>query len=723
VRAARETAAAPETRAGEAPAGAAVASGAVGLARLVGALAFGSALALFGPAAVFLPHSVLAPGLDPSWVFALGRLPDLPDVVPGRDWVFTYGPLAHWLVPPALGYTIYGSAALRVLGHLALVALIVVAGRRRTRTLAAVTVGWLAAVALGLEVSGALVLLSALLWCVPGRGEVTRWCSAAGLAPVLAFVRTNFAIAASAMLATALLVRGITLVRGLTLARGITSPDRRPSAQTLSRKRRVFISTGGPLEALPLGTARRGRSPAATRSLPWAAQGRLLAPVATAAAVAAACCWTIFPSASDFLAWCSGQLEIAAGYTAAMSLPGHVGLLVAGASALPVWAALVLVSWRGRWNSFAWWTVLAGPVLLSFRHSFVRQDDHMLLLFPFLTAAASLGLLFATKKSETTAAAAVAALALVGGLYALRVRDKPFEPLARWARGPENWLSLLDARDIVSRYRRLDEQSLAPARLPEELVAPLREPGIQTDVVPWALGLVAANDLRWTPNPTLQLYSAYTERLDQRVAAHFASARAPEALLVHFGQVDDRNPFWDTPRTWRAVLAAYRFEAVAPDRPLVLLRRRDRPARWVLELAGTLPAPLGAWVPLPAAPPGFDHLFAEVEVSPTARGRLETLLLRTAPFSAQLELEDGTRRTFRLVPGTLSGGILVDPAPRGIGAFARIASGQSSPRASRMRWFSPRGHPAWRDATVRLVAGRLEQDSVAAPGAGAPAYR
>jgi hypothetical protein len=347
-------------------------------------------------------------------------------------------------------------------------------------------------------------------------------------------------------------------------------------------------------------------------------------------------------------------------------------------------------------------------VVLAFRHSFVRQDDHMLILFPFLVAAASLGLLFADVPREAATAATAAALALAGGLYGVQAREQTFDPLVALARRAQDWQSLLDAGATVSRYRHLDQENLAPQRLPGDFVAPLREPGVETDAIPWELSLIAANDLAWRPNPTLQLYSAYTERLDARAAAHFASERAPEALLVHFGRVDGRNPLWDTPATLRAILGGYRFDAVAPDRALVLLRRRRVPARWVREPAGTLAAPLGEWLPVPETPAGFDYLFAEIEVPPSPLGRLEAVLLRTAPLSAELELEDGSRRTFRLVPGTLPGGILLSPAPRGIEAFARIARGEPSPRTARLRLLPRRGPPAWSDATIRLVAARLE---------------
>jgi hypothetical protein len=225
-------------------------------------------------------------------------------------------------------------------------------------------------------------------------------------------------------------------------------------------------------------------------------------------------------------------------------------------------------------------------------------------------------------------------------------------------------------------------------------------------VVPYALSLIAANDLTWRPSPTLQLFTAYTAALDRRVATHYLSQDAPDALLVHFGQVDGRNPVWDTPEAWRAVLAAYRFEAVAPDRKLILLRRRERPLRWSFEEVGVVALGVGEWLDVPPTPSGFGFLFAEIEAEPSFRGRMQSLLLRSAPLHAEV-VWDAARRRYRLVPGTAAGGILLAPLPRGAGAIERIARGQSSPRAERVRVVAADGERSWAGVRLRLVAGRL----------------
>jgi hypothetical protein len=617
----------------------------------------GIVLAAIGSPAAFVPLSALGPGLDPSYVWAIGRLPELPDVAPGRDWVFPFGPLGHLLIPPAEGPTLYVSAALRVAGHLGLVGLLLAVGRQRPARLVAATLGWLFAVVLGLQLEAGVVLGLAFAWCAPGPRRLERSCLVAALVPVAAFTRTSLALAGGALLAAGLGVRMLAQRRSPGVA-----PDER-----------------------------------------WSVCAPLLAAIVAAGVTSG----FLFPSPGALARWASGQLELALGFGQAMSLAGEPSLLAAAVAGLAGWLVLAGLAARRRWGTCAWWSITAIPVALSFRHAFARADDHVLGFFPLLVGGTALGLLLARDARETACVVVALLLAAAGGLYGLDVRGHRLAPGDVAWRGLDGWLALARPAQRAAGYRQLDREWLAPERLPDELVGPLRAPGVETDVVPFALSLIAANDLAWRPSPTLQLYTAYTAALDRRVATHYLSPSAPDALLVHFGQVDGRNPVWDTPVTWRAVLAAYRHEAVAPDRPLILLRRRERPLRWSFEEVGVVALGVGQWLDVPPTPPGFDFLFAELEAVPTFRGRMQAFLLRSAPLHADVAWDAVRRRRYRLVPGTAAGGILLAPLPRGPGAIERIARGQFSPRAERVRVVAVDGGRSWAGVRLRLVAGRL----------------
>ncbi|MEM7051560.1 MAG: hypothetical protein AAF604_17970 [Acidobacteriota bacterium] len=383
-------------------------------------------------------------------------------------------------------------------------------------------------------------------------------------------------------------------------------------------------------------------------------------------------------SGQSVLTWLTAQGQLATGFGAAMSLPNpDRAVLAAGLVALvggSVAAAAALRAGQGR----LWW-LGAVPLLLAFKHGFVRQDGHVQIFFAFLVAFAGLAMLF----SEGRSAAALAALALLVAL--------PGAPAAanhQTVLGIEGWRHLRALWTPSETAAALDRQSrraLDKRRLPGSFVADLR--GVPSvDVVPWELTYLAANDLPWQPHPTLQLYTAYTEDLDQQVAAHFAADDAPERLLVHFESLGQRHLLWDTPRTWRQLLARYRPQRFDGRRQLALLTRRDGTAPLARPLAEQKLTG-DQWV----APPGGQAgrpLWAEIDLRPTLLDRLAQTLWRTPPVFLEIDLGGERVHRHRLLPATAEGGLLVPP-PTTFEAFRAVLRGRAVGQPRRVRLTGP----------------------------------
>ena len=192
----------------------------------------------------------------------------------------------------------------------------------------------------------------------------------------------------------------------------------------------------------------------------------------------------------------------------------------------------------------AWWTLLTVPVALAFRHA----SPTMILLAP---GRSRLALLAADGMSALL-------LALSCGAFALRTRGHEIDDRRVAAVRGRPRLASARAPSAIG----LDAERLSSERLP---ASPHHCARCRVDVVPYALSLIAANEL-----------SEQRERVRRRARSQGGDALCFAARsrggLVHFGQVDRRNPFWDTPATWRSILADYRFEGVALG-----LRRRAQP--------------------------------------------------------------------------------------------------------------------------------------------------
>jgi hypothetical protein len=250
---------------------------------------------------------------------------------------------------------------------------------------------------------------------------------------------------------------------------------------------------------------------------------------------------------------------------------------------------------------------------------------------------------------------------------------------------------------------------LRPLRLPGELVAPIRRANLGVDVLPWDLSYLAANDLRWVPNPTFQLYATYTSRLDALAAEHFSGPAGPDILFVDYIGIDNRDMLWDAPATWRAILSSYQpAPALSAKAPFLVARRRKEPLVWNLQPAGEVRTRGFQWIDVPQATPG-EWIFAEIHLEKSWAGRLESLLLGVPPVMLQAVDDSGKRRVARILPETAGGGLLMSPASRHLRELGTIWYRQPGARSYvRFRIGGPGLRCFQDEIRIRWIAGRLK---------------
>jgi hypothetical protein len=557
-----------------------------------------------------LPHQLLhlSPGVDPSWVWGINHVSET-GAVPGADYAYTYGPLGSFVWSVAGGPHLQAAAVVRLLLHALFAAVLALALRRRP----AAQVGGFALAVLVSAGLGSLYEIQLLFWLA--------LLFAAGIAGER---MRRVAGPLGAALAVLFLLMKVSLgVCALVLLAGF---------------------------ALWLGAVRKAWREVAVLGLAWL----------SCAALAVALAFGSWRSAG---LWLGAQREFLAGMSVAMSLEGPGPELAAAILCLAAFSALAAYAvWSG--GRAAAFLALAVPVAgLVFRHGFVRQDNHVVIFFATVIAFLAIGILFAGSARELAAAAGVAIAVIAAGAGTASAYERA---------GAESFAAALDALVHPAAAARLvrtmlaggpaarPRRALAAEALPADWLAPLRAANTTFDAVPQELTLLAANRLRWIPSPTLQLYIAYTAALDARCAAHFAGARAPDLLLLRYDSIDGRNPLWDPPAAWAAILQHY-SAAPSPLPDLFVLRRRAAPQTWRWRDAGRLRFSVGDWIEVPAAP---DLLFGVLDLRLTVAGRLQANLFRVPPIFAAVDFADGHRKRWRIVPDTARDGLLLNPLPR-----------------------------------------------------------
>ena len=594
------------------------------------------ALGLF----VFFFPSVGAPlgrGLDPSWEWGVNAIRHT-GLVHGRDVFFPYGPLGYLLRPQPVGDNVIMAMSVGVLAHAAWVAAWIglVACRLSLPAFLAICAALIPSMA---DIDSRPVLLVVLL-CALGWEDAKRgwvWSSLAGaLAMLLLFVKFSMGIAA-----------------------------------------------GGAVGMMWLLAAGR-------RS---AHVGRLVMASAVGAAVVAAGIipWQ-FGGIGACARWMRGSLELAQGYSVAMSLPGparELRLALAGlagyAAALAAAARfaprLAVVLWIGLW-----------PLFSMFKHGFVRQDSHVAYFFVGHTGLGAVALAMSRARREWLISSVLATAALALLTVDCRFRWTTMNAMTTAiAGGWRHALSLLDPSGHEARLRAESEKNLEPLRIPE--VA-----RVSTDVVPWELMIAPANDLPWRPPPTLQIAGGHTAWLDAENARHYAGPRAAEQIILRYDDLDHMPCFWISPAAWQVLFRRYQIDPTAP-RPALRVPRRDAVVdefavlRRMPEAFAVAPVSLGRravrpdqWIEVPDSP---GLVAVRIRMAKSVRGKLAGFLFRLDRTYLNLLMDNGQYMACRFLPDPAANGLIINHVPTGDGALADLFAGRAETRVRAIQIAEP----------------------------------
>ena len=382
--------------------------------------------------------------------------------------------------------------------------------------------------------------------------------------------------------------------------------------------------------------------------------------------------------------WLCSSYWIASGYNEAMSAAGpQAELWLALALLAGLLSVLALGFTRGA-RSRALLAIVLATALIAWRTSFTRQIGNSDVFF----AVAPLAACFALRGR---ASILVCAALLLGGNWGLShshpQRDATLARLVsrRMALSRQTLKDLFDPADLHERIALLGGELANQWDLPR-----VRErAGQETiDVFQNSQGIAQLNGLNFHPRPVFQSYSAYTPELAELNRAFYEGQRAPRFALYKSEPVDGRFAPAEDAKALDELLL--RYTPCFEERGWLLLERAPEPAR--KEFAATLErrsAALGEWIEF-ADVPG-DALELRLDVRPSARGRLEALLLRGPTLFCEYERADGSRSRARLVPGSARAGFLVRPFLETPGQIARAFAGLQVDGLQRLRVLAAEG--------------------------------
>ena len=557
-------------------------------------------------------YEPLGTGLDESWKFALTSLRSSNTYVFGRDISFTYGPLGYLLTPAVFsgGASSALPGAFWVALNVSLFTVVWFRLRRQAGGLALFVGSYLCLCAVGMWSEYRVAFIICALCLSSLEGTYTAMISA-GLASLFAALTPE--IKSSLGLASLSFLLGSWVVLGV----------------------------------------QRSRS----------ARRNLVVGVATFVVALLTLQLVLFRTLKHWTSWITASSEIMRGYSSAMSISGeNTPLVLALLAFLAAFSLLFVLTPATRRCMIPF----APLTLIAFKEGFVRQDGHRFIFFLAIAMIPALLLLSPggsrgdrsrlTMVFVVTYAIAICYSASFQAFPALRTED-----IGRYIRmtpGGQNLYALFRPLEAARQMRAVSNDALKPDLLPPEWRRTIGNSTVS--ILPWEISIAAANNLNWQPLPTLQLYNAYTGRLD-RITSDGIRDRGAKYLLVDFIEIDGRNLVLDDPLTWRSITQQYDVSALDPSsQRLLLSRKAASEPRPELESVSENEAVFDRWVDLPTT---SYLLYASIKVENSTVGRVAEIFYHVPALYVQLQRVSGRTTAYRVLPKTASNGMLINYVP------------------------------------------------------------
>jgi len=559
----------------------------------------------------------ITPGLDPSFVYSFNYAA-VHGLAWGREFISTYGPYGYLVSTMDLGHLVRS----KIVFSLFLAVGTGIAVAAYVRSVPELGPGTRVAMMLALVYAFSiqmpdyqwfalfvLVYLTGLL--VPGRAGLAAYALAGCLAGFYGLIKLSLGLGAL-----------MTLAAGCVLTRRFRVIAQRAVVTALT---------------VPIGF-----------SIFWIASGGALAGVGS---------------------YLTTGWEVSNGYSSGLSLAAE-GWWVEVVSLL-LWFVLIV-----RWvvgqpsprNQLALLGLLV-PIFVAWKHSIVRQDEHVAILarFAILVMAVLLAETMSVSRWRATLLAVVVALIPLAipwatvstrPTWAVTAPDMVTSPLA--FRGARALVRLGHLADYRARVARASDSALRENILPESMRTAIGRAPV--DVYPWDTSYVPANGLDWDSRPFAASFNVYTPALDAGNAAFFESDKRPAYLLWHAGfaagerSVDGRYLPWDEPQTMRAIVN--RYEVAAADSNVILLRARAHPRLGPPRQLGSSTATWNAWIPVPQTD---GALSAAVSMNPSVILRVVRTAFRDEPLFVSVAFSSNEQATYRVVPGNMGSGLWLSP--------------------------------------------------------------
>ncbi|MCL4386141.1 MAG: hypothetical protein M1326_07495 [Cyanobacteria bacterium] len=150
-------------------------------------------------------------------------------------------------------------------------------------------------------------------------------------------------------------------------------------------------------------------------------------------------------------------------------------------------------------------------------------------------------------------------------------------------------------------------------------------PSDTVDIFPWEIFMLYIHDLKWSPRPIFQSYTAYTPELDKINAGHFNSSSAPKKIIYKVESLENRYPIFDEPAVFQEILKNYDFN-YADQYGYGLLAKKEQTVKFSKEMLSDSKSTFNSKIKIPEIKDGY--IFCNMDIKLSFFGKLKNLFYK-----------------------------------------------------------------------------------------------
>ena len=410
------------------------------------------------------------------------------------------------------------------------------------------------------------------------------------------------------------------------------------------------------------------------------------------------------------------SLEISAGYEMTMGLATPTPQLAIGLMvALTLLAYIAVHLWQqpDRRRGIASVLMLGAFIYLNWKHSFIRSDGHMIGFFicALLPITAFPSLLNDGPKHRRL----WHSILLPAGGLCLMAIDLTLPGFSRGLLGRtqeqiySTTSNALNLKTVQSGY----EQQLRAEKKSYDLPHIRAIVGrASLDVVGFTQAVALYNNFNYRPRPVFQSYSAYTPKLAALNFAYYASAAAPDYLLIKIETIDERYPSLDDSLCLHLITQRYRF--VNSENGFLLWQRAPEEFNpRTIAITPRRSANLTMGQVLNVADLTTEPLWATIDLPTSWLGRIRNFFYKPPIIRLQLKDDHGTITSVRLPQPQGRTGFILSPIIENTDSFMAFAGGKPTRRVHSLSWLTDSADQKYVGTQAQITIGTLRPSTAA----------